>query len=60
VKGDKGFALIIISAAKKFNNKAAKKLLNTKNLRFADLSEVKDLTVITNLFKIYIAFIIIK
>lgn len=45
VKGDKGFALIIISAAKKFNNKAAKKLLSTKNLRFADLSEVKNLTV---------------
>ena len=47
LKGDRGFALIIISAAKKFNNKAAKKLLNTKNLRFAELSEVKELTVIS-------------
>jgi Ala-tRNA(Pro) deacylase len=45
LKHDKGFSIIIISAAKKFNNKAAKKLLKTKNLKFADLKDVKNITV---------------
>jgi Ala-tRNA(Pro) deacylase len=44
VKLDKDFCMIVISAILKFNNKTAKKLLNTKNLRFVNTDELKSLT----------------
>lgn len=44
LKADKGFVLVVISAVLKFNNKLAKKILSTKNLRFAEMGEVKTLT----------------
>ncbi len=45
LKADKNFHLIIISAALKFSSKLAKKALKSKSIRFADLSEVKTMTV---------------
>ena len=46
LKTDKEFVLLVISAALKFNSKQAKKILKTKNLSFADLEQVRNLTVI--------------
>jgi Ala-tRNA(Pro) deacylase len=44
LKLDKSFCMIVISAVLKFNNKSAKKILNSKNLRFVNVDELKDLT----------------
>lgn len=46
IKVDSGICMIVISASLKFNNKAAKKLLKTKNLRFINSDELNELTVI--------------
>jgi prolyl-tRNA editing enzyme YbaK/EbsC (Cys-tRNA(Pro) deacylase) len=45
LKADKSFVLLVLSAVLKFNSKLTKKILNTKSLRFAELNEVKSLTV---------------
>jgi Ala-tRNA(Pro) deacylase len=44
LKLDKDFCMIVISAVLKFNNKSAKKILSTKNLRFVNVDELKNLT----------------
>jgi prolyl-tRNA editing enzyme YbaK/EbsC (Cys-tRNA(Pro) deacylase) len=46
IKIDTGICMIVISAALKFNNKAAKKFLKTRNLRFINADELSELTVI--------------
>jgi hypothetical protein len=45
LKADKNFYLIIISASLKFSNKLTKNALKAKSLRFADMKEVKFMTV---------------
>lgn len=48
LKADKNFVMLVLSAVLKFNNKIFKKVLNIKSLRFAELEEVKNLTVINH------------
>jgi len=45
LKADKTFVLVVLSAVLKFDSKKLKKFLNVKSLRFAELTEVKSLTV---------------
>jgi prolyl-tRNA editing enzyme YbaK/EbsC (Cys-tRNA(Pro) deacylase) len=45
LKVDNKFIFLVLSAALKFNSKAVKKIFGAKSLRFADISEVKNLTV---------------
>lgn len=47
LKPDKNFCLLILSAALKFSSKLAKKVLNAKSLKFPEINEVKNITVIT-------------
>lgn len=39
------FALLVMSASKKLNNKQVKKILNCKNMKFANLESVWKITV---------------
>ncbi len=45
IKIDAGICMIVISAALKFNNKEAKKILKTRNLRFINADELNELSV---------------
>lgn len=44
LKADKNFIMVVISAAKRINSKALKKILGVKSLRFATPEEVKAKT----------------
>ena len=46
LKTDNGYCMIVISAALNFNNKSAKKLLSTRNLRFVNKEELQEISVI--------------
>jgi len=44
LKADDKFVLVVLSAAKKINSKALKRILSVKKLRFATFDEVKEKT----------------
>lgn len=42
VKTDKDFVLLVLSAEKRIDSKKVKKMLNSKNLSFADINKLKE------------------